>query len=158
MHLSLRGALVTRWSGVQGATVPGASTPRWQHGRVVCVRSSSGSERARPARQQQRHHQQQLSALQEERDASIELARVCAQRSRRLLARAQGLARYAGEQVARGDASGAAALMRTRSQVQQTLELNISRGKNNLALAAKLESIIDVRELEELVRLLRDVA
>lgn len=68
-----------------------------------------------PQRQAQAQ-QQELDALQQERDASTDLARVCAQRSRRLLARAQGLSEYAKEQRGRGDMQGEQATLRVSKQ------------------------------------------
>ncbi|GAX74305.1 hypothetical protein CEUSTIGMA_g1754.t1 [Chlamydomonas eustigma] len=89
-----------------------------------------------------------INALVEERDASMNLARICAQRSRRLLARIEAFQKYSKMKQLESHDDAVINSEKTYSQVQATLLKTIERGRANAALAAKLEAIIGALQQE----------
>ncbi|KAL6754478.1 hypothetical protein V8C86DRAFT_2702717 [Haematococcus lacustris] len=83
-----------------------------------------------------------LVLLERERDAAISLAQTCSKRCKRLVGRVQHLQQYAMERMLVGDEVAARETLKTKLQVQGTLDLTVARAQNNYSLAARLQDLV----------------
>ncbi|KAI8467466.1 MAG: hypothetical protein J3K34DRAFT_430419 [Monoraphidium minutum] len=90
----------------------------------------------------------ELDALAEELRRASEAGELCARRSRRLRERGRQLSDYALEHVAAGDEAAARSALEIKASVRTALEGAARRAVANAALAAKLEGVIERKQLE----------